>query len=93
MNLTQVSIDIPSLPLIDREALPHLLPASMEARLFNEKGLEPALILFHPKAECYVFVRLTDLNNLPTYIDEVNVAVLKQAMGEPPEEDGYRIDR
>ena len=76
-------IDILSLPLIDRAALAGL-PDSMEGRLFRKPPLEPAIVLLHPAAEVYVLVRLTDLDNLQHYVDQVNVAVLRQAMGEPP---------
>jgi hypothetical protein len=85
------NIDIQSLPLIDPEALPGL-PDSMEGRLFREKGLEPCVVLFHPMAEMHLLIRLTDLDNLGKYIEQLNYAVLKQAMGEPPEDQGYRID-
>ncbi|HXJ61877.1 MAG TPA: hypothetical protein VNU68_35000 [Verrucomicrobiae bacterium] len=88
--IATTDIDIPSLPLIDRDALPGL-PASMEGRLFNEPPLEPAVVLFHPAAEVYVLIRLTDLDNLVHYVDQVNGAVLQQAMGVPPEGDGYPV--
>lgn len=83
-------IDIPRLDLIDRDAL-NPIPRNMEARLFNKEGLEPCVILFHPLAELHVKIRLTDLDNIQDYVDELNAAVLKQAMGETPEEEGYRI--
>lgn len=79
-------VDIQSLPLIDPAALPGL-PDSMEGRL-----LAPWVVLFHPLAELSLQVPLTDLDNLSAYVETLNVAVLKQAMGETPEEDGYRID-
>lgn len=91
-RLTPKNIEIRSLALIARDALPPI-PDSMEARLLEEPELEPAIILFHPQAEVYVFVRLTDAENIQQYVDELNVAVLKQAMGEAPEDEGYRIDR
>ena len=86
-------IDITRLPLIERDALPGL-PLHLEGRLFNEPGLEPALVLFHPKAEVYRLVRLTTLpDSLQGHCDAINAAVLKQAMGEPPESgDGYRVE-
>lgn len=86
-------IDVKSLPMIDPEAIPDL-PAYLEARLLNEPGLEPALVLFHPRAEVYRLVRLTTLpDSLPGHYEAINTAVLKQAMGEPPEDgDGYRVD-
>lgn len=81
-----VTVDIPNLPLIDRDALPGL-PASMEGRL-----LAPWVVLFHPLAELSLRVPLTDLDNLPRYVDMLNGAVLEQAMGVPPEEEGYKIN-
>jgi hypothetical protein len=80
--------------MIERDALPGL-PAYLEARLFQEPGLEPAVVLLHPKAEVYVLVRLTDIpDSLEKHYEAVNVAVLKQAMGEPPEDAaGYRVRR
>lgn len=53
-------IGITALTLIDREALPGL-PTHMEGRLLNEPGLEPALVLFHSRAEVYRLARLTTL--------------------------------
>jgi len=92
-RLTTENIDIRKLALFAPDALPPI-PRSMEARLFNpEDGREAAIILFHPQAELHVYVRLTDSDNIQKYVDKLNVAVLKQAMGEPPEEQGYRIDR
>lgn len=84
------TVNIRELTLISPDALPPI-PRSMEARLFNKKELEPCVILYHPLAELHVKIRLTDLDNLPKYVDELNAAVLKQAMGETPEEEGYRI--
>ena len=89
-RLTLENIDISGLPLIERDALPGL-PESMEGRLFQEDGLEPCVVLFHPLAEMHLLIRLTDLENLPNYVESLNFAVLKQVMGEPPEEQGYRI--
>ena len=76
-------IDILALPQIEREALDGI-PDSMEGRLFHKPPLEPAVVLLHPLAEVYVLIRLTDLGNLQYYVDQVNTAVLRQAMGEPP---------
>ncbi len=81
-----VEVDIRSLPLIDREALAGL-PDSMEGRL-----LAPWIVLYHPHTEMSLQVPLTELDNLPRYVEMLNVAVLKHAMGETPEEEGYRID-
>ena len=90
---TQVlSFDVQALPMIERDALPGL-PKAMEGRLFNPgNGMEPAMVLFHPFSELYLLVRLTDLENLPHHVEQLNIAVLKQAMGEPPEEQGYRTE-
>lgn len=88
-----MTVNIRELTLISPDALPPI-PRSMEARLFNPgEGMEAAIILFHPQAEVYVYVRLLDQENIQQYVDELNSAVLKQAMGEPPEEEGYRIGR
>lgn len=89
-RLIPTDIDIRKLDLLAPNAIPPI-PKSMEARLLNVEGLEPAIILFHPKAELYVYVRLLDRDNIQTYVDQLNVTVLKQAMGETPEEEGYRI--
>lgn len=80
-----VEVDIPRLPLIERDALPGL-PASMEGRL-----LAPWVVLFHPLAELSLRVPLTDLDNLPRYVEMLNGAVLEQAMGVPPEAEGYKV--
>lgn len=88
-----MDFDVRTLPLIERDALPDL-PDSMEGRLLNQPGLEPALVLFHPKAELYRLVRLTTLpDSLQGHYDAINTAVLMQAMGEPPADaEGYRVD-
>lgn len=83
--IESVEVDIRGLPMIERDALPGL-PASMEGRL-----LAPWVVLFHPLAELSVRVPLTDLDNLPRYVDMLNGAVLEQAMGNTPEADGYRV--
>lgn len=90
-RLTETTIDIPALDLIDPNAFTVKLPRSMEARLFNQKGLEACVILYHPAAELHVKIRLTDLKNMQHYVDQLNATVLKIAMGETPEEEGYRI--
>ena len=87
-DLILESVEIEELPLIERDALP-TFPESMECRLFNKKGLEPCVVLYHPQAEMHVLVPLTDLANLEHYVEQVNFAVLKQAMGEPPDDGGY----
>lgn len=81
-----VDVRIPELPLIDREALPGL-PDSMEGRL-----LAPWVVIYHRNTEMSLQVPLTELGDLPRYVDMLNVAVLKHAMGETPEEEGYRIE-
>lgn len=88
------AIRIRDMQLIDREALPGL-PQSMEARLYAPNSAEdqPCIILFNPAAEMHVAVPMTEWQtDLPKYIEALNVAVLKQAMGETPEDaEGYRI--
>jgi hypothetical protein len=93
------SIDIPALQEIDRACFTGL-PAAMECKLLNRPGLEPAVILYHPKAELHVLMRLPSGHDfgaepwdIGSYVEQLNGAVLKQAMGEPPEGDeGYRVD-
>lgn len=80
------TVDIPNLPLIARDALPGL-PDSMEGRL-----LAPWIVLYHPFAELSLRVPITAVEALEPYIETLNVAVLKQAMGEAPEDEGYRVD-
>lgn len=81
-----VDVDIRTLPLIERDALPGL-PDSMEGRL-----MAPWVVVYHPKAELSVRVPLTDLANLERYVDMVNGALLKQAMAEPPDSpEGYSV--
>lgn len=81
-----VEVDIRSLMLIDRAALPGM-PVTMEGRL-----LAPWVVLYHPFTEMSLRVPLTELGDLPRYVEMLNIAVLKHAMGETPEEEGYRID-
>ena len=90
MPASTVQVDIRSLPLIERAALPSL-PHDMEARLLQ--GDETVIVLFHPRSELSIEVPLTDMNNLEPYVEALNTARLKQAMGEPPENgEGYRVD-
>jgi hypothetical protein len=89
------AIHIRDMQLIDREALPGL-PQSMEARLYapNSADDQPCIVLVNRLAELHVAVPLTEWQtNLMHYVNALNVAVAKQAMGETPDnEEGYRID-
>lgn len=89
------AIRIRDMQLIDRDALLGL-PRTMEARLYapNSADDQPCIILFSPAAELHVAVPLTEWQtNLAHYVEALNVAVAKQAMGETPEDaEGYRID-
>lgn len=87
--------DVASLPQVDRTLFDGL-PSQMEVRLFTREGCEPALILFHPQAELYVLLRLGhDFSagpmDISAQVADVNSAVLQQAMGQPPEADGYKV--
>lgn len=81
-------IDLTTLPLIERHALPGLL-FDMEGRLLE--GDEPVIVLYHLRSELHIEVPLLDLANLPRYIEAVRAAVMKQGMGEAPEDGGYRV--
>lgn len=81
-------INIRELPEIDRAALSGL-PDDMEARLLQDGGI-PAIILFHPASELYMEIPVAAHENITPYVEALNVARLKQAMGEAPEIDGYR---
>lgn len=85
------AIPIRNLPSIDRGALPDF-PDDMEARLDHPAGADPVIILFHPPSEMHIDVPLLDRANLDRYVEALNVARLKQAMGETPEDgDGYLV--
>ena len=90
MPASTVQVDIRSLPLIERAALPSL-PHDMEARLLQ--GDETVIVLFHSRSELSIEVPLIDMNDLEPYVEALNEARLKQAMGEPPEDgEGYRVE-
>lgn len=89
---SRLQIDIEKLPKIERAALPGL-PHDMEGRLLAVPGDDPAVVLFHPRSELHLLVPLTDLADLARYVEALNVARLKQSMGEAPENgEGYRVD-
>ena len=87
-----VKIRIGSMPLIERGALPGL-PDDIEARLFNVPDQDPRIILFHAPSELHIEMSLMDVDGLDRYVEALNTARLKQAMGEAPDAgEGYRID-
>jgi hypothetical protein len=87
-----VKIIIRSMPKIERDALPDL-PDDIEARLFHVPDQDPCIVLFHPPSELHIEMPLTDRDNFAHYVEALNTARLKQAMGEPPDAgDGYRVD-
>jgi hypothetical protein len=83
-------INIAALPKIDPEALPGL-PDDMEAHLMNDIGQEPMIVLFHPASELHIKVPVSEHENIGPWVEKLNFARLKQAMGEPPEGDAYRV--
>ena len=90
-----LDIDILALPEIDRSCFTGL-PWAMECRLFLAKGLEPAIVLFQPKAELHMMVRISnDFDRGPldisTQAEQLNCAVLEMAMGNAPEAQGFRV--
>jgi hypothetical protein len=82
------TVDVRNLPEIDRDALPGL-PIDMEARLMS--GDEPVIILHHPGSDLHIEVPLLDRTNLAKYAAAIYAARVRQAMGEAPEGDGYRV--
>lgn len=82
------TVDLTILPEIDRAALPGL-PDDMEARLMS--GDEPQIVVWHPSSGLHIEMPLLDRANLSRYVDAIQAAVMRQAMGETPEEGGYRV--
>lgn len=79
-------VDIAELPEIDRAALPGL-PDDMRAHLLGED----TIVLFHPASELHLEMPLQDHEAIGRYVEALNTARLKQAMGEAPEGEGYRV--
>lgn len=93
MPASTMKLDIAALPRIERAALPGL-PHDMEGRLLHVEGSpdDPVVVLFHARSELHMLVPLTDLANLPAYVEALNGARLKQAMAEAPDGgEGYRV--
>lgn len=87
----KVNITLASMPLIERNAFPDL-PDDMEARLFNVPDQDPKILLIHAASEMFIEVPLTDRENIGTYVESLNIARLRQAMGDPPDaDDGYKV--
>lgn len=82
------TVDLTTLPEIDRAALPGL-PDDMEARLMS--GDDPKIVLWHRASDLHIEVPLLDRRNLSRYAQAIQAAVMRQAMGEAPEEGGYRV--
>jgi hypothetical protein len=82
------TVDLRKLPQIDREALPGL-PEDMQAHL--QGGDPPVIIVWHPPSNLHVEMPLLERGNVEHYAQAIRAAVLKQAMGEAPEGDGYRV--
>lgn len=82
------TVDVRNLPKIDPSALPGL-PEDMEARLMP--GDEPVIVLWHPASDLHIEMPLLDRRNIETYVAAIRMAVSRQAMGEAPEGDGYRV--
>lgn len=82
------TVDLTTLPEIDRAALDGL-PHDMEARLMS--GEDPKIVLWHRASDLHIEVPLLDRGNLSRYVEAIQAAVMRQAMGEVPEEGGYRV--
>lgn len=86
-NPTPVStVNILALPLIDRRALPGL-PRDMEARLMGDD----TIVLFHPESELHIEMPLLERKKIAEYVARIAETIERQAMGEGPESDGYRV--
>jgi hypothetical protein len=82
------TVDVRSLPEIARDGLPGL-PDDIEARLMG--GEELVIVLWHRASDLHVEMPLLDRSNLPRYVEALQTAALRQAMGEAPEGNGYRV--
>lgn len=47
--------------------------------------------LWHPASDLHIEMPLLDRRNIETYVAAIRMAVSRQAMGEAPEGDGYRV--
>lgn len=82
------TVDLTTLPEIERAALPGL-PDDMEARLMS--GDDPKIVLWHRASDLHIEMPLLDRANLSKYVAAIDAAVMRQAMGEVPEDSGYRV--
>jgi hypothetical protein len=80
------TVNVTLLPVIDRRALAPF-PQDMEARLMGDD----TIVIFHPKTELSVEMPLLDRKNIAQYAAKVREVIERQAMGETPEEQGYRV--
>jgi hypothetical protein len=69
----QATVDIRSLPEIDRTDFP-LLPDDMEMRFFPA-GDPPCVVLYHPGRTLYIEMPLTDLDNMGKYVAKLRTAL------------------
>ena len=83
-------LNLRNLPLIERDAIPGL-PDGIEARLWSTAPVCPTIVLWHRTADLHVEFPVTALADAARFIAALESAVLRQAMGEAPEQDGYRI--
>jgi hypothetical protein len=82
------TVDLTTLPMIERRALPGL-PIDIDARLMG--GAEPVIVLCHRASDLHIEMPLLDRGNVAKYVAAIHAAVERQAMGEAPEENGYRV--
>lgn len=87
--IQQLTAHIPSLPEIDRDALPGL-PDDMEARFLAIPDDEPMIVIFHPRSEAHICMSLLARDNLAFFVEKVRIVAENMAMGEPPADDEYR---
>ncbi len=67
------TVDIRTLPEINRADFPEL-PDDMEMRFLGQ-GDPPCIVLFHPGRTLYIEIPLTDVRNLPAYVDKLRTAL------------------
>jgi hypothetical protein len=72
------TLDLTTLPLIERRALPGL-PEDIEARLMG--GAEPVIVLCHPVSDLHIEMPLLDRRNVAKYAAAIHAAVERQATG------------
>ena len=78
----EITVDILSLPLIERAALPGL-PRDFEARLFE--STDPLIVVRHPRSGAWIEMSLLDMENVAEDAARVRAVGEKQSMGGPPD--------